>query len=136
MASTPKPIVDRLGKIPAFNKERTIAFLKQYGDGFTNDDYVDWAKKKGKTLSAPKPLNPEFAKTEFAKQHYGEPVSYADQYLNDDEYLEGYWNDAYEDINEHYFSGLGIDDDYERSFGPVTNDEQYQSYLKWKEKGN
>lgn len=101
----PQGLINNLTKIPAFDKERTVAFLKQYGDGFTNDDYVEWAKKKGKTLQPPKPLDPEFAKTEFAKQHYGEPVSYADQYLNDDEYLEGYWNDAYEDINNYFDKG-------------------------------
>lgn len=130
---TPGPIIDKAVNIPPFDKEKTVAYLKNYGDGFTNDDYVDWAKKKGKTLLPPKPLNPEFAKTSFAKQHYGEPISYADQYLNDDEYLQGYWNDAFEDILEDYFNNLDIDGDYERSFGPVDSEEKYNAYLKWKE---
>lgn len=129
---TPTPIVDNLSKVPPFDKEKIVAYLKNYGNGFTNDDYVDWAKKKGKTLLPPKPLNPEFAKTSYVRQFYGEPVTYADQYLNDDEYLQGYWNDAYEDILEDYYSQLGIDADYERSYGPVTNEDQYQAYLKWK----
>lgn len=130
---TIEPIVESLSKAPAFDKEKTIAFLKNYGDGFTNDSYVDWAKEKGKTLQPPKPLNPEFAKTSFAKQHYGDPVSYADQYLNDDDFLNWYWEGVYPDILEDYYSRQGIDDDYERSFGPVDSEEKYQAYLKWKE---
>ena len=96
----PDTIIQRLGTVPPFNKEKVVKYLKQFGDGFTNDDYVEWAKRVGKTLQPPKPLNPEFAETSFAKQHYGEPVSYADQYLNDDDYLKEYWNDAYEAILE------------------------------------
>lgn len=40
-----------------------------------------------------------------------------------------------EDLEEDYEYG-DIDEDYERSYGPVDTREKYQSYLKWKKEGN
>ena len=102
------PIVESLSKAPAFDKEKTQAYLKQYGTGMTDDAYVDFAKRKGKTLQPPKPLNPEFLKTDYAKQNYGDAkTTYSDQYLNDDDFLTEFWNDLWEDILDYHKESVG-----------------------------
>ena len=126
--------------VPAFNKDALVSFLKQYGSGFTDDEYEEWAKKKGKELKS-RPLNPEFLKTSFAKQWYGDRTeTYADQYLNDDEWLQEVWPDVAEDAIDYYtVEGYepkdAIDGDYERSYGPVDTRQKYDAYLKWLKEG-
>lgn len=45
-------------------------------------------------------------------------------------------NDIYERALKKAYFGTSIDDDYERSYGPVDTDEKYQEYLKWIKNGN
>ena len=127
---------EALVNVPPFNREVMVKHFQNYGDGFTDDAYEEWAKKKGKALKG-KPLNPEFLKTDFARQWYGDRTeTFKDQYINDDEWLEESWpyyaDEIYGDANVYF----DIDGDYERSFGPVDSYDKYQSYLKWKEEGN
>ena len=42
-------------------------------------------------------------------------------------------NDIYDRALKKGYFGTFIDDDYERAYGPVDNEEKYKSYLKWKE---
>lgn len=123
-----------MAKIPAFDKAATISFLKQYGDAMTDYGYEAWAKERGKQL-APKTPTPGYdPQQSFFAQHMN-PDTYANQYLNDDEWLQEYFKENYNDIDEYItdYGYDGIDDDYERSFGPVNSREKYDSYLKWKE---
>ena len=114
-------------QVPKYNKAALVAYLKNYGSGFTDDEYEKWAKAKGKELKAT-PLNPEFLKTSFAKQWYGDKTTtYADQYLNDDEWLKESWPAYAEDANEYYETvkpqKVEKDEDQERSWGPQEDDE-------------
>ena len=88
-----------------YDREATINYLKQFGDGFTDDAYEEWAKKKGKTLAPRTPLNPDFAESSYAKQNYGNVGTYRDQYLNDDEWLENFWDTDWSDILEYKNNG-------------------------------
>lgn len=122
---------------PPYNKAALVKYFENYGSGFTDDAYEEWAKKKGKELKKT-PLNKDFIGTDYHKQYYGadRDYTYRDQYSNDDEWLEESWpyyaNDIYEEANKYF----DIDDDYERSWGPVDTPEKYQAYLKWKKEGN
>lgn len=128
-------------KIPAFNKDAIVAYLKQYGTGFTDDNYKAWATKKGKKVVG-KPLDPAFLKTDFGRQNYGDAKeTYADQYLNDDEWLQEAWNELYEDAQDYYdnYDEVEFDDvdgDYERSYGPVDTRAKYKQYQDWKANGD
>lgn len=81
-----------LQKVPPYNKEKLVAHLKNYGSGFTDDAYEDWAKAKGRELKKT-PLNKDFIGTDYHKQYYGadKNYTYKDQYLNDDEWLQESW---------------------------------------------
>lgn len=136
MAQTFKSPLDAANAMetPPYDKGALVKYFENYGSGFTDDAYEEWAKKKGKPLQG-KPLNPEFLKTDFAKQWYGDRTeTYKDQYSNDDEWLEESWpyyaDDIYETANEYF----DIDGDYERSYGPVDSYEKYKQYLESKKR--
>lgn len=118
-------------QIPPYNKEAAVKYWKNYGDGFTDDAYESWAKERGKQLKPRTPLNPEFAKTQLARQSWFDPEhdgTYKDQYLADDEWLEETWNDLFAEMLEEV-----VDGDFTRSYGPIDSAEKYDAYLKWKE---
>ena len=123
---------DAISKIPEFNKEAIVRYLKNYGSGFDDDNYEAWAKQKGKPLQG-KPLNPEFLKTSFAKQWYGDRTeTYADQYLNDDEWLQEVWPDVAEDALEYNRQFAPKDADEERAWGPSHENEDLEELYKYK----
>ena len=137
MAKTPLELANNFNKNSDFVKSRIVNFLQNYASSETDDSYEQWAAQQGKQLAPKKPFDPEFAKTDYKKQYYGDAEgSYSDQYLNDEDFLkyadqslaaDGMWDD---------YEYAGIDGDYERSYGPVRNDEGYQAYLEWKKQGN
>ena len=132
----PRELAQNLNNIPPYNKEATVKYWTQFGDGFTDDAYESWAKEKGKQLKPRTPLNPEFAKTQLARQTWQNPEkdgTYKDQYLADDEWLQESWNELFDEILE--YSGL-IDEDYTRSYGPIDSADKYNHYLQWKKEGN
>lgn len=101
---TPLAQAEAISKVPQYSKDALVKYLKNFGSGFDDDAYEEWANKKGKPLQG-KPLNPEFLKTDFAKQWYGDRTeTYKDQYLNDDEWLQEMWPDVAEDALEYYNS--------------------------------
>ena len=88
-------------KVPEFDIDAIRRYYKQYGDGFTDDAYEEWANKKGKKLAPKRPFNEEFAKTDFKKQYYGDSEgTYQDQYLNDEDFLRESWEVEYPYIKE------------------------------------
>jgi len=124
---------EAISKTPTFNKAALVAYLKNYGSGFTDDAYEEWAKKKGKQLQG-KPLNPEFLKTDFAKQWYGDRTeTYADQYLNDDEWLQEMWPDVAEDALE-YNQAFAIQDQSGRTYSSLSEAQEHSKMLEQKTK--
>lgn len=102
-----------------YDKARVLNFLENYGDHVTDDAYLDFAKARGITPGAP----------DQKRGYYNEYITNEDflKHVNDEKEKAGEWDD---------YEFAGIDDDYQRSYGPVTNSEQYDSYLKWKKEGN
>lgn len=89
-------------KTPPFDKEAIKTYYKQFGDGFTDDAYELWAEQKGKKLGPKTPFDKGFAETDYKKQHYGgADGTYADQYLNDEEFLREAWETIYPDVQEY-----------------------------------
>lgn len=137
----PRELSQKIWSVPKYNKDAIVSYLKQYGTGETDDIYKEWALKKGRQLK-PTKLNPEFLKTDFARQTYGDATeTYADQYLNDDEWLQERWPEIAEDALDYYNNiedqeYEGVDADYERSYGPVDTRSKYAAYLEWLKEGN
>lgn len=129
----PQEMANNLKQNNSFVKSRVLNFLQNFASSETDDSYEQWAAQQGKQLQPKKPFNPGFANSSYKKQYYGDAEGdYSDQYLNDEDFLryvdeqlaaDDYWDD---------YEYAGIDADYERSYGPVRNDEGYQAYLKWK----
>ena len=94
---------EAISKVAPFNKEAIVSYLKNYGSGFDDDAYEEWATKKGKELKKT-PLNKDFIGTDYHKQWYGEghDYTYAPQYLEDEEWLQEVWPDIADDANEYY----------------------------------
>lgn len=92
---------EAISKVPPFDKAKMVSYFKNYGSGFTDDAYEEWAKARGKELKKT-PLNPAFIGTDYHKQWYGadRDYTYKDQYLNDDEWLEESWPYYADDITE------------------------------------
>lgn len=117
----PKALANQIeNNYPTYDRSRVLNFLEHYGDHMTDDAYLDFAKSKG-----------------FEPKNYDENGrGYYNEYINNEDFLKqvhdiGALNGEWDD-----YEFAGIDADYERAFGPVTNDEQYQSYLKWLKGGN
>lgn len=120
----PVDLANDINKVPAFNKQALVRYLKNYGSGFDDDNYEEWATKKGKKLNKT-PLNPNFIGTSFHKQWYGDghDYTYAPQYLEDDEWLQEVWKDVYDEALEYNRNFSREDADDERSWGPALSDE-------------
>ena len=90
-------------QMPPYNKDALVSYLKQYGSGFTDDEYEEWAKAKGRELKKT-PLNKDFIGTDYHKQYYGEghDYTYAPQYLEDEEWLQEVWPTFSEDAQDYY----------------------------------
>ena len=121
-------------QVPKYNKAALVAYLKNYGSGFTDDAYEEWAKKKGKPLQS-KPLNKDFIGTPYHRQYYGDKTTtYADQYLNDDEWLQEAWPSYSEDATDYYETikpqKVERDEDYERSWGEDSDKYYNEEFFK------
>lgn len=103
----------------AYDRARVLNFLENYGDFLTDNAYLDFAKAKGITPGKP----------DSNRGYYNEYIKNEDflREVNDGMEKDNQWDD---------YEFAGIDDDYKRSYGPVTNGKQYDSYLKWKKEGN
>ena len=105
-------------KVNDYDRDRVLNFLENYGDQVTDDAYLDFAKEKGIQVGQP-----------------DEKRGYFNEYIKNEDFLKRIHDDKakYNEWDDYEFAG--IDDDYTRSFGPVTKGDQYQSYLKWKKEG-
>lgn len=134
---TPGQLVDAkpetTNQIPEFNKDALVRYLKNYGSGFDDDAYEQWATQKGKQLTKT-PLNPEFVGTPYHKQWYGEghDYTYAPQYLEDEDWLREVWNNAYQDALDYNELYAPRDADDERSWGPAYEDEELDEEYNYK----
>lgn len=120
MAKTPLELASKFAQNNAYNRSRVLNFLENFGDHVTDDVYVDFAKEKG------------FEPKNYDKEGRG----YYNEYINNEDFLkhiheQGVLNGDWDD-----YEYAGIDDDYERSYGPVRDDRGYQAYLDWKKQGN
>lgn len=133
---TPLAQAQAISEVPPYSKDALVKFLKNYGSGFTDDAYEEWAKKKGRELKKT-PLNKDFIGTDYHKQWYGadRDYTYKDQYINDDEWLEESWPYYADDIYDQASDFFDIDGDYERSYGPVDSYSKYKDYLRTKKEG-
>lgn len=133
---TPLAQAEAISEVPPYDKKALVKFLKNYGSGFEDDAYEQWANKKGRELKKT-PLNPAFIGTAYHKQWYGadRDYTYKDQYSNDDEWLEESWPYYADYIYDQASDYFDIDGDYERSWGPVDTYEKYKQYLDSKKEG-
>lgn len=97
---TPAELAGSLS-VPEFDKAKAARYFNMFGDGTTDEIYEDYAKRKGIKLN-PKPLDPEYLKTDEAKQYYGDRTdTYVDQYTNDEDFLKELWEGSHEDIEDY-----------------------------------
>lgn len=104
---------DELFAPSPFNKIKVLKWLEKYGDHMTDDAYLDFAKSKGITPG------------QVGKR------GYYDEYTKNDDFLKSVYNslDENDEWDEKPYGE--IDADYERSYGPIYNDAQYNHYLNW-----
>lgn len=72
-----------LQKVPPYNRQATYDWLSNYGDDITDDVYRRWATSQGKPLKG------------IQGPH---SITYRDQYLQDEDWLQHVWNEAHPDI--------------------------------------
>lgn len=91
-----------LEDVPEFNKDAIVKYLKNFGSGFVDDEYEEWAKKNGRELKKSQ-LNKDFIGTPYHKQWYGadRDYTYAPQYLEDEDWLKEKWQKDFEDILDY-----------------------------------
>lgn len=112
---TPLAQAEALNKVNDYDKERVLNFLQNYGDHVTDDAYLDFAKQKGIKVGTP-----------------NEKRGYYDEYIQNEDFLKNVHDALASACEWDDYEYAGIDDDYERAFGPVTNKDQYHHYLEWK----
>ena len=113
---TPDQLANNLYKNHAYDKERVLNFLENYGDHMTDDAYVEFAKSKG-----------------FEPKNYDEKGrGYYNEYIKNEDFLKHVSDSLAENGEWDDYQYAGIDADYERSFGSVDTPEKYKAYLQWK----
>ena len=105
-----------------YDRARVLNFLENFGDHVTDDSYLDFAKERGITPGTP-----------------DEKRGYYNEYIKNEDFLKHVYDELdkygeWEDEDEVEYKD--IDEDYERSYGPVDTQEKYNAYLKWKKEGN
>jgi len=97
---SPLELANAIQSVPPYSKEKTIAYLEQFGDHVTDEAYEDWAKKQNKKIGPREPIttNPEVLNTSYFREHQNPEGSYRNQYLKDDFFLKDFWENNYDAI--------------------------------------